>query len=90
MKNRRNEHQQTTPQAAPQKAACCVTTLAVIGKAVSQARAHKNLTQTELSQACNLSNLWISRLEKGKLKNASLKSLMDVTEAVGLKLSFQI
>lgn len=61
-----------------------------IGTIVYQRRAHLNLPLVRASQLSGRSMLWIISFEKGRLKNASLQALSDITDAVGLKLDINI
>lgn len=67
-----------------------VSTIATIGRDLERARAHKNLTLEEAAKRSGLSSVWLRNLEKGKLRNASLKSLVDVAAVYELKLSFHL
>ena len=55
----------------------------IIGKRIKAFRKQKRMTQAELAERTDLSNVFISYIETGK-KGASLAALMQIADALGI------
>jgi DNA-binding XRE family transcriptional regulator len=58
--------------------------LTKIGQQVKQARERKFLTLREAAKGAEVSEQWLSDLEKGLLTNATFSKIYAITAAVGL------
>jgi len=58
----------------------------IIGKTILKIRKQKNISQTELQDAANLSNGYISRLEQGEFESPKLTQIINIAKALGMTL----
>lgn len=56
----------------------------IIGKRIKEIRLQKPLTQEKLAEMCNLSASYISLIESGKDRHASLKALVSIGNNLGV------
>lgn len=72
---------------APKTGAFVLEFLHELGINVKRARAHNKMTIETLADKSSLSTVWLSNLEKGKLRNASIESVVAVSNASGVTLN---
>lgn len=52
---------------------------------IRKERLKKHLSQKELADRCNLSQSYISKIEKGERVNVTIKEIIKLSKALGLK-----
>jgi len=62
---------------------CMIINLKPIGKRIKAIRKSKGITQAQLAEMTNMSNIFISRIETGA-KNVSLTSLIKIAVALNV------
>ena len=60
-----------------------------IGKRIKKARCMENMTQAELAELADISNTYISRIERG-VKKASLESLAKISRILNISLDILV
>lgn len=60
----------------------------LLGSALAEARKHRRLSQTDVSDMVGVQQSEISRIERG-VHNPTLDTLVRVGDAVGLRLTFE-
>lgn len=64
--------------------------LKALGRAFHMARLDLGLTIDQLELKCHISNITISKLERGKLENTSFATLCAIGEALGVPVEFKL
>lgn len=65
-------------------------TVPLLGKAIRQLRAQRNMTQAELADSAGVSRVWLNQLESGHRDNAELSAVLCVLEALGVTLAVRV
>lgn len=60
--------------------------LLIVGEKIKKKRTEAGISQTELAKKARVSRMILYRLEKGKIENINLKTLIRISEALNTEI----